>query len=286
MHSSFNLIEIATLLKSRWRFLLSFTAVAVITAAVVAMMVTPAYESSATLLAGNSALTDKARIFNQQIKDLYGNFGTGDDLDRIQSIAEMDMTLHKVVGSFDLTTYYQLKNDSPAIAKSKAVDLLQKELHFTKTNKDQLIISCQTKNKQLSADLVNAIVSFTEERMQQMSKANYNLVIRKLDSASTQLRKDYAVVENNTIPDFGTASQLKAAEAATILSQLSQYKKISDEYKLAVETQPAFIQIAATASPADKAVWPDKPLIIILAAMAGLCFSSLLVLLRNPGKTL
>ena len=80
--------------------------------------------------------------------------------------------------------------------------------------------------------------------------------------------------------------RLKAAEAATILSQLSQYKKISDEYKLAVETQPDFIQIAATASPADKAVWPNKPLIIVLAAMAGLCFSSLLVLLRNPGKTL
>ncbi len=58
------------LLKRNWRVLLSSTFIAAFAASIFVFLMTPQYESSTTLLAGNSQLTDKARLFNPQIKDL------------------------------------------------------------------------------------------------------------------------------------------------------------------------------------------------------------------------
>lgn len=285
MQSSFNLIEITAVLKSKWRMLLSFTVASAIAAACIVFIVSPKYRSSATLLAGNSLLTDKASIFNQQIKDLYGSFGNGDDLDRIQAIAEMDMTLLKVVKKRQLVQYYALKNEPEPVLESRAVKLLRKELRFTKTPKDQLIISCLSKEGLQAANIVNAIVQSAEESIRSLTRARYNQVIQQLDTAVANLRVQYNALENQ--PASTEADQRMAdTERTIILSQLEQYKKISAEYKLAFKAIPAYIQLLEPGTVPAEPAWPNKPLVIALAALAGLMFSSLLALLNNRSKAL
>jgi uncharacterized protein involved in exopolysaccharide biosynthesis len=281
MQPSFNLIDIMQLLKKSWRFCLSVSIISAMAASIVILLMKPQYKSSVTLLAGNPLLSDKARIFNQQIKDLYADFGNGDDIDRIQAFAETNSTLENVINkNLELFVYYK-SIDTNAIS---VVKYLRKDLTYIKTEKDQLIISCQLTDKVLAAKIVNDIVNQVELQAQQMMQNNKLLIIQKLDSTTNALKENYANLEKNNISIDPAKKTLIAAEQATIINQIDQIQKTNQEYKLALATQPNFIQVMEKAVPAIETSWPNKPLIIAVAAILGFVFSALLVLNKNKSE--
>jgi len=281
MQSSFNLIEITAILKSKWRWLASFTAITAIAAACIVFIATPKYRSAATLLAGNSLLTDKASIFNPQIKDLYGSFGNGDDLDRIQAVAEMDTVLLKVIRSQQLVQYYELKNEPEPVLEKQALKLLRKELRFTKTPKDQLIISCLSKDGQQAAHIVNAIVQSAEENLQSITQLENKRILQQLDTAIANLKVQYSAFEQQPAAANEAAKRMQETESFSILSQLEQYKRISAEYKIGMQATSSYIRLLEPGTISSEPAWPNKPLVIAIAALAGLVFSTLLILLNN-----
>ncbi|MDD2794154.1 MAG: Wzz/FepE/Etk N-terminal domain-containing protein [Sediminibacterium sp.] len=281
MQSSFNLIEITAIVKSKWRLALSFTAVSAIIAACIVFIATPKYQSAATLLAGNSLLTDKASIFNPQIKDLYGSFGNGDDLDRIQAIAEMDTVLLKVIRDQQLVQYYALKNEPEPVLEKKALKLLRRELRFIKTPKDQLIISCLSKDGQQAARIVNAIVQSTEENLQSITQLENKRIIQQMDTAIANLKVQYSALEQQPVATNEAAKRMQETESFSILSQLEQYKRISAEYKIGMQAIPSYIRLLEPGTISPEPAWPNKPLVIAIAALAGMVFSTLLILLNN-----
>lgn len=283
MQSSFNLIEIMQLLKSKWRLLLSFTMLSAILAAIVVFMMKPQYKSSTTLLAGNPQLSDKARLFNQQIKDLYTNFGSGDDLDRIQAFTEMDIILQQVVLKNELISYFDLSN-TDSFAVFKATKLLRKKLHYTRTEKDQLIISCLSSNKILSAKIVNDITNEAELSLRKMVQENNLQVILQLDSTAIVLKEKYNQLAKNNLAIDEASIRLKGAELETIIDQLGQTQKASQEFRIASETMPPFIQVMEKGVPASEIYWPKKPLIIAVSALLGLVFSALVLLSKHQIK--
>ncbi|MEI6263910.1 MAG: Wzz/FepE/Etk N-terminal domain-containing protein [Sphingobacteriia bacterium] len=283
MESTFNLIDLVQLLKSKWRVLLSFTLLSAMLAAIIVFIMTPQYKSSTTLLAGNPQLSDKARLFNQQIKDLYTNFGSGDDLDRIQAFAEMDNTLLEVVHKNELIAYFDLpKSDSTS--GFKATELLRKKLHFIKTDKDQLIISCLSTNKNLSAKIVNDIAEVAELSLRKMIQENNQQIIHQLDSTVIILKEKYNQIAKNNTSNDAASKRLNGAELETIIDQLDQTQKASQEFRIASETMPHFIQVMEKGIPASEINWPNKPLIITVAALLGLVFSAIVILSKHQMK--
>ena len=241
----------------------------------------PQYKSSVTLLAGNPLLSDKARLFNQQIKDLYTDFGNGDDLDRIQAFAEMNSTLENVINkNLELFVYYK-SIDTNAISVIKS---LRKDITYTKTEKDQLIISCELTDKILAAKIVNDIAEEVELQAQHLIQKNKQLVIQKLDSTAIALKENYGNLEKNSSSTDPAKKRLIAAEQATIINQIDQIQKTNQEYKLALATQPNFIQVMEKGVPAFEISWPNKPLIIAVAAILGFVFSALLVVNKNKSE--
>jgi len=109
------------------------------------------------------------------------------------------------------------------------------------------------------------------------------MVAQKMDSTVSQLKNKYSILANNKPTDL-SATRLNNAESETILNQIDQTTKASQEIKLAIVTLPNFIKVAEKATPATEDSWPDKPLIFLIAAIAGLLFSSILVLINNPTK--
>ncbi len=283
MQSTFNLIDVMHLLKSKWRVLLSFTLLSAMVAATFVFIMTPEFKSSATLLAGNPQLSDKARLFNQQIKDLYTNFGSGDDLDRIQAFAEMNNTLLEVVSKNDLIAYFDLpKSDSSS--GFKATELLRKKLHYIKTDKDQLIISCLSSDKILSAKIVNDIAAEAELSLRKMVQENNQQIIHQLDSTAVILKEKYNQLAKNNTSNDAASKRLIGAELETIIDQLDQTQKASQELRIASETMPHFIQVMEKGIPASEINWPNKPLIITVSALLGFVFSAIVVLSRNQIK--
>ncbi|MFX4531937.1 hypothetical protein ABTA63_19870, partial [Acinetobacter baumannii] len=70
-------------------------------------LLTPRFKATASALAGNPLLNDKARLNNPNIKDLYSYFGNTDDLDRLRAIAESDTILYTVFVKNNLSAFYR-----------------------------------------------------------------------------------------------------------------------------------------------------------------------------------
>ena len=114
-NSSFNLVQTTAALQKQWKTIFLFVLASAVVASVTVFVVTPYYQSTATVVSANPLLADKARLFNTNIQNLYSYFGSGDDLDRINGVAEMDAGYEKLVDEFSLVTYYNLSEDRKSV---------------------------------------------------------------------------------------------------------------------------------------------------------------------------
>lgn len=268
--SSFNLIQTTAVLQRRWKTILVFVIASVLIATVTVFVVPKYFRSVSTLISANTALADKGRLFNQNINGLYSYFGSGDDLDRIQGIADRDTTYLQLVDEFSLIGYYKLKNDSIAILRKKASMRLQKDLSFKKTEQGQLQIIAWTKDKKLSADLVNRMVAIVEQTGTQIWKKNYDQQIAKFDSTLDILQKEFELMADKN-----------SQRAKQLNERIDAFSRVSDEFKIASQTVPPLLYVLEPASPAALAERPDKKSVIIAAALLALVFGCIVVLINN-----
>lgn len=268
-------------LQKRWTTILFFVIAGVMAAAITVYMMPAYYRSTATIVSANPMLADKARLFNNNIQNLYSYFGSGDDLDRIAGIADLDTTYKKLADEFDLVNYYVLSGDSLALLRRKAVLLLRKDLSLQKTEKDQLLIKVWTKDRNLSARLVNRMVSLVEETESKVWQTHYRQAIGNLDLAVTGMEAKYNALSDSLRLVTPSRKELVTAQMRTLLDQLQQYRKTADEFALAIETPPAVLYVLEAAVPAAKAERPDKLAILVATGLVSCVFICLLVLVND-----
>ena len=268
-------------LQKRWKTILWFVIATVVAATIAVFLVPQYYKSSSLLVSANPALADKARMFNNQIQGLYSYFGSGDDLDRINGVADMDTTFQQLVDEFSLIEYYQLKNDSLPLLRRKAVQCLRKDLSIQKTEQAQLKIICWTKDKELSAKLVNRMVAIVQETETAIWQKNYRQSLEQLNSSVANMELQYQALSDSVSKSSGGRHELGIAKLQTLLEQIKQYRKTSDEFSLAAATHPAAFYVMESAVPAAKAERPDKSGIILASLIVGFIFSCLLVLVSD-----
>jgi hypothetical protein len=138
--SGLNMPHTIQVLQKHTRFILLFTLFAMLVAFVTVLLVPKYFRSGARIIAANPQLTDKSRLFNENIQGLYSYFGSGDDLDRIIGVADMDTTYFQLVDQFNLIDYYRLDNDSLPLLRRKAVLKLKKDISFQRTEQGQKVV--------------------------------------------------------------------------------------------------------------------------------------------------
>lgn len=282
--SSFNLVDAAAVLQKRWKTIGLFVSVTIIVATITVFLVPQYFRSSVILVPANSVLADKARLFNNNIQNLYSYFGSGDDLDRISGIANMDTVYKKLVDEFSLINYYKLDEDSLPLLRRKAVLHLRTDLGFQKTEEGQLKIIAWTKDRDLSARMATRMVSIIQEIAGGVWQKNYQESLQKLNTSIGSMEKEYLQLSDSLPSMIGSSQQLGVAKQQTLLEQVKQYRKAADEFKLAAATPPAVLYVMETAAPAAKAERPDKTNIILIAMIAGFVFSCLLVLVNDRNQ--
>ena len=127
-NNSLNLIEVVAAIKKSRNQIIVFVFLSLAIAYSVLLLIPKYFQSTAIVVAANPALADKARFFNNNIQGLYSNFGSGDDLDRIYGLANLDTAYKLLVDEFELISYYQLNDDSIKLRRRKAVLLLKEVL--------------------------------------------------------------------------------------------------------------------------------------------------------------
>ena len=280
--SSFNLVETTSVLQKRWKTILLFVIASALIATVTVFVVPKYFRSSATVVSANTALADKARIFNDNIKDLYSYFGSGDDLDRLQGIAKRETTFLQLVDEFSLIDYYKLKGDSLPVLRKEASLRLEKDILFKKTEEGQLQIIAWTKDKNLSANIVNRIVSIVQETATQIWQKNYSHQITNLDSAIAVMQQQYIHIADSV--KAGSVQPFAELNLQQLRNRIESFGKIADEYKLAVQSLPPVLYVMETASPAAYAQRPDKKAVVIAATILALVFGCIVVLVNDRKK--
>jgi LPS O-antigen subunit length determinant protein (WzzB/FepE family) len=284
MPTSFNLVETMAVLQKRWRTIAFFVSVTIIVATITVFIVPQYFRSAAIIIPANPVLADKGRLFNTNIQGLYSYYGSGDDLDRLYGIADMDTAYKKLVDEFSLITYYKLDEDSVPLLRRKAVLKLRSDLSFQKTEQGQLKIIAWTKDRELSARLVNRMVTIIEEIAGDVWQRNYDHSLQKLNLSIESLEQEFRQL-NDSLPGMsGAPHALAETKLQTILEEIKQYRKMAGEFKLATEAHPAVLYVMESASPAAKAERPDKTNIILAAMIAGFIFSCILVLLNETNE--
>lgn len=279
--SSFNLVTVVAALQKRWTTILFFVIASLMAAAITVYVMPAYYRSAATIVPANPVLADKARLFNKNIRELYSYFGSGDDLDRIYGVAEMGSIYQKLADEFSMVNYYQLTGDSLSLLRRKAVKQLRKDINLRKTDKDQLIIEVWTKDKQLSADIVNHMVTLIEQTESRVWLQHYQQSVEKLKVAIAEKEQQYTLLKDSLQRVNASQKELLSAQLTGLLEQLKQYRIAEDEFILAIQTPPAVLYVLETAAPAAKAERPDKLAVLIATGLVSFVFICLLVLVND-----
>jgi len=272
-NQTFNLTDVAEVLKRRRNFIILFVFLASIIAAILVFFIIPKkYRSTAVVVAANPVLADRAHLFNENIEGLYSRFGTEDDINRLLGIANLDTTYKLLVDKFNLVKYYEIKGDDAALNQRKAIAELREDMNLMKTELYQLKVSATTKDKLLSASLANYMVEVMQQMIQDLWRKSHETTLQKLVMSSNNLAQEY----NSADSSETEWSQIKRQG---ILQQLQQNERIINQYKLAAANNTAALMVLEKAYPSAKADQPQKLLIIFGAFISALAFSIIGVLI-------
>ncbi|NCI45300.1 GumC domain-containing protein [Sediminibacterium soli] len=281
MQNDLNLVQAGEAWKQGWKTILLFTLLAGAVTALTVFLVPQYYRGKITVVSANPALADKGRFFNSHIQHLYSYFGSGDDLDRIQGIADMDTSYQKLVDEFSLIDYYHTTGTTRGLQRSAAVKKLRRDIGFLRNEQGQLQVSVWMKQPQLAAAIANRMIAIAEETAGAIWQENYRRSAGSLQHTIDAMEQEYRHISDSAATLSGSGKELAANRLSTLLEQIGQYRKSAGEFALAEQASPPVLYVLEPASPAARPGKPEKLPLVTAACIAGFLFSGVVVLFRS-----
>ncbi len=244
----------------------SVTAIALM----VSLFLPEEYMSQASILAANSKMTDKQRMFSENIQELYSAYGSSEDLDRLFATMRSNEVLNVVADSFGLLTHYKLQNAKNG--RIKSYRKFRKNLELVKTEYGEIRVRVWDKDSVLSAQIANAIVARTRDVSDKMFTGFYEQSINRMKK---ELSVKSEILKSNT--DSLREKELK--------EELSIIRNRMTEYQVTQLNPPPSLFVLEKAEPSPIA---DKPKILlnvivsfILASFCSLLWLALIYARKN-----
>jgi len=272
--------DLLLVVSNRWKLVTAITLCATLIAFVVALLVPKKYLSVATALPVNSVTADKARIFNNNIEALYSDFGTPDELDRLEGTARLDTIFIAASEKFNLGDHYSYGSSNEGIFL--AAVKLKKNSKIARSSYGELKVKVWDVDRMLAADLANFLMQRIQELHQHLQNQSNLLVLDKMKEQYVTKQAEYlqladSATRQTTINGVVPArSELSKAKANVLSEQLQQYDKMIGEYQLAATSNAPVLLTVESARPA---LWPDEPRVLVITLLVffvALVFSTLL----------
>jgi LPS O-antigen subunit length determinant protein (WzzB/FepE family) len=266
-----------------WKFILGLSLLAVVIALLTSLLSPKKYLSVATALPANSLMADKARVFNSNIEALYSDFGTSDELDKLEGTAALDTLFIATAKEFDLAQHYEIKSSDEALYK--AVIKLKKNSHIARSGYGELKIKVWDEDRNLAAALANDLLQKIQELHQHLQNENNKLTLKKLREDYFSKQKEYKDIVDTLDQAPSREADIFGTQRNALLNQLQDYKKIIGEYELAISYNPP---VLLTVEPARASIWSDKPKtlkIVLFTLAAAFACSFLLAVFLESRKT-
>jgi hypothetical protein len=273
--------DILNVFSKWWKMILGISLLATVVAFIVASVSPKEYLSTATALPVNSMVADKARIFNNNIEALYSDFGTPDELDRMEGTGVLDTLFIATAKEFNLDQHYGY--GSSGESWYKAAVRLKKNSKIARSAYGELKVKVWDEDRNLAASVANSLMQGLQNLHMHLQNQNNSTVLAKLKEDYSVRQQDYLQV-NDSISRGGRQAELLMARKVVLFEQLQQYEKMMDQYQLALRTNP---QVLLTVEAARPSLWPDKPKIpqvIVLTFAASLVLTFLVALMMESRK--
>lgn len=265
--------DIFYLFSKWWKQILFLVLLSLAVTAAVVFLQPRRYLSVTTALAASSILSDKARIFGDNIQHLYSSIGNPDDLDRILGTAQLDTVYIAVAASFNLWDHYKIKNGDLLY---KAAKELKENTSVIKSEYGELKIKVWDTDKKLAPQLSNAILEKLNIIHQALQSESNRHTLNDLKEVRDRIRKTVDSLNQiketySDIPSTLRSTTVSPENAAALLplerDRLVQYEKLIGEFQLMVDTNPSVLVVVEKARASLK---PDKPRPLMTLVVAGI----------------
>jgi uncharacterized protein involved in exopolysaccharide biosynthesis len=245
------------------------------------------YLASTTALPANPVATDKASVFNSNIRDLHSSLGQPGDLDKIVGTGQLDTVYLALSDQFSLPDHYKIKGKSAAISRQKAAAVLKKSSKVSKSEYNELLVQVWDKDKNSAPQLANALMEKLAAIHQDLLNKSNQAIIESLEAGQQKLQ---ASIDSIRIflqhADITPSAAQQYNDRLTVLQQqVSQYEKLKTEYQLMIDTKPAALLVVDKARTSDRPDKPKKLLILLATAVLSFLFAAWLTLLLEKRKT-
>jgi len=269
--------DLISIIVKRWKLITAVTLLASFIALVAALVSPKKYLSVATALPANSLIADKGRIFNQNIQELYSDFGTADELDKLEGTGNLDTIFIAASEKFNLDKHYHISPSGESFYS--AALKLKANSKIARSSYGELKAKVWDEDKNLAAEIANFLMQEIQNIHQHLQNENNAAVLEKLKQDFTVKQNHYMQLADSTT---GTAN----ARLNDLSGQLQEEEKMINQYQLAINTNAPVLLIVENARPS---FWPDKPKIaatVLFAFFGALIFSFLLTLFIESRKPL
>jgi hypothetical protein len=264
-----------------WKMILGLTLLAALLALAACLLSPKQYASVATALPGNSVLSDKGRIFNENLQYLYSRLGSPDELDRIEGTAALDTIYIAAAAHHQLVQHYSI-DPSPDALLIAALEL-KGHSKISRSGYGELKVRVWDKDRHLASALANTLLENLQEFYRNLL-AHDNAAILQGLREELGVKQRQLQLASDSLRYLEAAADTMVARRDALLEQVKELEKLSAEYELTLQTTP---QVLITVEQARPSLKPDKPRIaqtVLLTAFASLVFFFLLALLIESRK--
>jgi hypothetical protein len=265
----------------RWKLILLIIVSAIIIAFIVTLLSPKKFLATATALPANSMVADKARIFNQNIQELYSDFGSVDELDKLEGTGKLDTLFIAASEEFKLDQHYKM---GPSIESVYDAALqLKKDTKINRSGYGELKVKVWDGDKILCAQLANFLMKKIRELHQHLQNESNVSTLAKIKEAYALKEKEYMQLADSAA---NNSNQISKANLATLADQLQTYQKMIDEYQLAIDANAPVLLVVENARVPLRADRPRVMETILFVFFGSFFFSFLLALFIESRKTL
>lgn len=291
-------------LKRHRRILLLVSLSCAFLSGVISLMIPKEYESSAVVFPPAAMSLD--------LSSENPNFGYDIEADRLHQILQSTEIRDSVIRKFNLAEYYEISTDQIDWL-SKVERRYRKDLEFKRTTFMSIVITCQTRDPELSANIVNYIIEMANKVREKLYKQNVRLAYEKVndefkiekgicDSIYGILQKRFSregisglmLLAPNAQLDFNISEMSKGrsqdSTSSLLGSEILRYRFHFDrqnDFEMKVkrigkmlEYPIAQIHVLDFAEPNYRKTFPMVSLNVLVSALLGFLFTSVYLLIK------
>ena len=210
--------DLINVFAKRWKMILLLTAAAGIIALLFSLLSPKKYLSVATALPVNVMVNERSRIFSDNIQVLYSDFGTPDELDKIEGTAALDTIYLAAASSLQLDKHYDINAGNESLYNAALI--LRKNSKISRSGYGELKIKVWDKDNAMAAMIANTLLQKIQQLHQRLQNENSKLILERLKNDYAAKQQQYLTLSDSAASFTGAGAELWQAKKTAMLQQV------------------------------------------------------------------